>query len=217
MRAFSLFIIVGLTAAALVIFSALIWWTDVSKEVVHVSFSQDRSCKLEFHQWDSGRSVLSYYEHEVRVGTVTLNNDLFNDPIAMFPGPNDASVICLSWPDTFDAAFTVDFSKRSNEGMPIPERLRLDGQEAVDFSNFNVRACTPNEVASVRSFIERTDLKTYASYTRYGEAAANEESRKHMLRFLTLATSPNDWRDPVLMNAAPLLLPEDESIADGAP
>jgi hypothetical protein len=212
MRTSKVIIEVSLVAAALLAVLLFAWWADVSRQVAHVTFSKDRYCKLQFHQWYSGRSILSYYENGACVGHVQLNNDLFNDPLAMFPGPDGRSVVCLSWPDTFDAAFTVDFSKRSSAGCTIPERLRLEGQEAVDFSNFEVRACTTKEVEFVRRFIRNADLKTLGDCIRN---KATEEARQDTLTFLAWATSPNNWTDPVLKNAAPLLLPDDQSLAEG--
>jgi len=216
MRASKIIIKLSLIGVALLAFLLLSWSVHVSGQVARVTFSKDRYCKLEFHQWYSGMSILSYYENGVCVGIVKLNNDLFNDPLAMFPGPDGKSVVCLSWPDTFDAAFTVDFTKRRWDGVTIPERLRLEGQEAVDFSNFKVRACTTKEVEFVRQFIQGSDLKTFASCTRYGERAQTEDARADMLRFLTWATSTPVWSDPDLEHAAPLILPEDQSIAEGS-
>jgi hypothetical protein len=199
-------------ASMLIVLMLLVgWWAKVSMQVAHVTLSNDRYCTLQFHQWYTGKSILSYFENGTCVGVVQLNNDLFNDPLAMFPGPDGLSVVCLSWPDTFDAAFTVDFSKRSHDGVPIPKRLRLDGQEAVDFSNFKVRACTPKEVEFVRHYIETADLKTFANCTRWGNSAATEEQRANTLRFLTWAISPNNWQDPILKNAKPLILPEEDA------
>jgi hypothetical protein len=190
------------------------WWAEVSMEVAHVTFSRDRYCKLQFHQWSTGKSILSYFDRGSCVGVVELNNDLFDDPLAMFPGPGGMSIVCLSWPDTFDGAFTVDLSEYSHDGVHIPPRLRLEGQRAVDFSNFKVRACTAKEVEFVRHYIETVDLKTFASCTRWGSSGATEKQRAATLRFLTWATSPNDWRDPILKDAKPLILPEDIDVAD---
>ena len=145
---------------------------------------------------------------------VQLNNDLFNDPLAMFPGPDGFERRCLSWPDTFDGAFTVDFPNTVLTACLSHKCLRLDGQEAVNFSNFKVRACTPKEVDFVRHYIETVDLKTFANCTKWGNSAATEEQRADTLRFLTWATSPNNSRDPILKNAKPLILPEEVEDAD---
>ena len=197
------FIMKAAWAAGLLVVIFIIWsWVCVSTQVARVTFSQDRYCRLQFHEWNSGRAVLSYYEKGALVGRVQLNNDLFNDPLAMFPGPDGHSVVCLSWPDTFDTAFTVDFSKYNREGVKIPERLRLGGQEVVDFSNFEVRACTTAEVNFVRHFIEGTDLKTLGLCTRWG-SPATEDTRKYTLHFLGWATAR------VNGEGAPLILPED--------
>jgi hypothetical protein len=207
-------LIAAAASAIIVVVLLVAWWAKVSTEVAHVTFSNNRYCKLQFHQWNTGRSVLSYYENGICIGVVQLNNDLFNDPLAMFPGPDGQSVVCLSWPDTYNAAFTVDFSKRSPGGMPIPKRLQLYSQEAVDFSNFKVRACTPEEVDFVRDYIKRVDLKTFASCTRWGASGATEDQREDALRFLTWATSPNNWQDPILKDAVPLILPEEVDVAE---
>jgi hypothetical protein len=191
----------------------LFYWCWLSSEVARVTWSTDRYCKLEFHQWYSGQSILSYYEKGTRIGFVKLNNDFLNDPLAMFPGPDGKSVVCLSWPDTFDAAFTVSFSTYSKKGVVIPDRLKLDGQEAVDFSNFPVRACTTREVEFVRHFIQNADDKTLISCLRWQVPESTAEKRADTLRFLAWATSPNDWRDSVLKDGSPLILPDDQPLA----
>ena len=37
------------------------WWAEESMQVAHVTFSKDRYCKLQFHQWYTGKSILSYF------------------------------------------------------------------------------------------------------------------------------------------------------------
>jgi hypothetical protein len=141
----------------------------------------------------------------VCIGRTILSNGFLYDPLAIFPCPDHRSVVCVSWPDTYEAAFTIDFSQRPAGGAEIPDRLH---GIVVDSSDFEVRACTTTEVSFVKKFIRTSDLKTFASCTRWGNSGANEDSRLVMLRFLMMATSPPDWRDPLLnfKEASPLLM-----------
>jgi hypothetical protein len=189
---------------ALFLAAFLIGWIYISIPVAHVSLSKNSHCKLEFHQLLTGKCILSYYVAGTCMGTTTLHSDLLNNPLACFPGPDEKSVICLSDLDTFQAAFTVDFTKRNNKGTAIPPRLQEPGQEAVDHSDFEVRACTYEEVDFVKQYIKTVDLSTLSNCIRWG---ARPETRQGVLKFLIYATTPNNWQDPVLKDAHPLMLP----------
>jgi hypothetical protein len=176
----------------------LAWWVYISVPVAHLSFSKDRYCTLEFHQWSTGRCVLSYDENGVCVGTVRLHSDLLNNPIAFFPGPDGESVVCLSDLDTMGVAFIVDFSKRDRNGVVIPERLRDPGEESVDRSDFEVRACTRKEVDFVAQYIKTTDPKTLSNLVRWGTTAP--QTRENMLNFLKFATDIKPKLPPGIYN-----------------
>ena len=199
----------------LVVLAIIAFWSYLSISVGRLALSKERRCELVFHEWLTGRCVLSYYENGICLGKVRLNNDIFITPQAFFPGPDGKSVVCLSWPDTFYAAFTVDFTKRNDKGVIIPPRLQLPGQEAVDFSNFEVRACTRKEVDFVYNYIKTVDLNTLSHLVRWSEWGTTEETREGMLRCLIWATTPRDYRDPVLKYAAPLILPEENETSKG--
>lgn len=169
-------------------------WIYVSIPVSHFSFSKDRYCKMEFHQWLTGRCVLSYYENSVCVGTVRLHSDLLNNPVAFFPGMDGESVVCFSYLDTTWAAFTVDFTKQDNNGVVIPERLRDPGQEAVDRSDFEVRACTRKEVNFVEQYIKTVDSNTLSNLVIRGSTAP--ETRRNLLTFLVMASDMKPQMPP---------------------
>lgn len=178
------------------------WWASISRPVADISLSQGRHCKMQFHQWYTGKCVLSCYEDGVRIGKATLTTGFFTHPWAMFPGPDGKSVVCFSWLDTTYAAFTVDLAKRNPEGVTIPRKLG----GTVDFSNFDVRACSTGEVEFVANFI-RTAGPNLFNLSRWG--LRSPQSKENALLFLKLATTPNDWNDPVLKDAKPQILPRD--------
>jgi len=180
-------------------------WIYFSLPVAHLSFSKDRRCEMEFHQWYTGRCILSYYENDVPVGTVRLHSDFFDNPIAFFPGPDGRSVICFSFLDTTYAAFTVDFTKRNQKGVYVPLLLRVPDEPVVDHSDFEVRACTAKEVAFVGHYIKTVDLATLSNLVRNG---TTPETREDMLRHLAWSTHLPDRGDPVLKYAKPQILSE---------
>jgi hypothetical protein len=190
----------GLSAVLLVTF--LSFWVYISSQVAHLSLSKDRYCKMQFHQWYTGRCVLSYFDNGICLGTVILDNGFLTDPWAIFPGPDGKSVVCLSELDLTDAAFTVNFTKCSNQGVTIPMGL----QDAVDRSDFEVRACTRKEVNFVENFIKTADSSVVAGCLRGGLTPSY--TREDWVNYFRCATSPNDWRDPVLKDAKPQILPE---------
>lgn len=194
-------LIVFLLAA--IITGFLFWWASISRPVAYPALSQSRHCKMQFHQWYTGRCVVSFYENGVRVGTATLSTGLFTHPWAMFPGPAGTSVVCFSWLDTTYAAFTVDFARRNERGVSIPRKLR----DAVDYSDFDVRACTTDEVAFVANFIRTASPDALFGLSRWGRTTV--EPKENDLLFLKLATNPYDSRDPVLKDARPQILPGD--------
>jgi hypothetical protein len=173
----------------------------------HVELSEGHDCDLSVSAFYLTNGVVSYSENGVCIGRTILSNDFLYDPLAIFPCPDHHSVVCLSWPDTFDAAFTIDFSKYHPDGASIPGRLK---GVVVDSSDFEVRACTTKEVAFVKQFIQTADLKTFAACTRWGPIAETEDHRQYMLDFLDWSTSP-------MKDASPLILPEDPDYAESSP
>lgn len=182
--------------------SCALWWIYISWPVASVKLSEGRSCRMQFHQWYTGRCVLSYYENSTCLGTTKLALGLFTHPWAVFPGPEGKSAVCLSWLDNTYTAFAVDYSKGRRKKVVIPDKL----QEAVDESDFEVRACSRREVEFVADFIRTTDSQLLSSVLRGG--LEPNESREDVLRFLRWATEPNNYRDPVLKGAKPQILPE---------
>jgi hypothetical protein len=189
----------------LVVLAVLAFWGYISTPVARINFSKDRRCKLVFHELLTGNCVLSYYENNVCLGTVKLHSDFLNNPMAFFPGPSGECIVCLSYLDTTYAAFTVDLSKQSLKVGDIPPELRQPGQEAVDSSDFEVRACTRKEVDFVVKYIKSVDIRTLSNLVRGG---LTEEEREALLKSLIWATTSSNWRDPLLKYAKPQILPE---------
>jgi len=180
-------------------------WSYMSIPVAQISLSENRHCSLVFHEFLTGKCVLSYYKNNTRVGTVVLHSDLLNNPLAIFPGPDGQTVVCLSDLDTFQAAFTIDLTNQNNNGVAIPDWLRKPDQEAVDRSDFLVRACTKNEVEFVANYIKTANMASLSNCVRWG---ASRETREAYREFLICATTPHDWRDSLLKHASPLMLPQ---------
>jgi hypothetical protein len=180
------------------------WILYLNSPVSRIALSDHRYCTIRFHQLYPGNGLLSYYDNSVRVGTVRLASGWFEHPWAVFPGPDGQSVICLSLLDTTYAAFTVDLAQPDSQGMAIPFKL----QEAVDRSDFKVRACTRKEVNYVADLIKTADSNRLANYC--GDGFMTPEIRNNLATFLLYATTANSWRDPVLRNARPQLIPEGE-------
>jgi hypothetical protein len=180
----------------------VLWWFYISSPVVNVSLSKNSYCKMQFNQWYTGRCMLYYYEDSVCIGRVKLGLGLFTHPLAVFPGSDGKTVVCFSRLDTTYAAFTVDFSKRIQQGTHIPAKL----QDAVNYSNFEVRACTRQEVNFVADYIRTVDSNLLAKHLIGGETS--EQSRANALLFLRYSTEEHNWHDPVLENAYPQILPE---------
>ena len=130
-----------------------------------------------------------YYENGLCTGTVRLSGGLLADPLAFFPGPDANTVLCLSWLDITNAAFTVDFAKRNPRGVTIPEQL----EDAVDWSAFEVRACTRREVDFTEQYLKTVDRQTLSHLVRGG--SGSEEERQNMLKFLHSATTPSGGYD----------------------
>ena len=192
----------GCLAILLAVVMAAYWGRVSSFPTARVTLSANRRCTLEFHRWYSGRCVLSCYENGVCVGTTRLCTGWLTDPIAFFPGPNENTVVCFSWGDTTDAAFTVDLTGRHPSGAAIPTRLA----DVVDWSAFEVRACTRREVDFTVHYIKTADQTDLARLSRMG--SGSEQVRADLLKFLLWATGERDYRDPVLKDAIPQLMPE---------
>ena len=179
------------------------YWVRISSfPAARLALSADRRCTLEFHRWYSGRCVLSCYEHGSCVGTTRLSSGWLTDPIAFFPGPDENTVLCFSWGDTTDAAFTVDFTERHRSGAAIPKRLA----DVVDWSAFGVRACTRREVDFTAHYLKTVDQQELAHRSRMDSGSA--QVRADLLKFLLWATGERDYQDPILKDAIPQLLPE---------
>ena len=176
------------------------WIRFSSFPPAYMELPGNRRCVLEFHHWYSGRYVLSYYESGVCTGTVRLSGGILTDPLAFFPGPDGNTVLCLSWLDVTNAAFTVDFTKRNLRGVKIPERL----EDAVDWSTFEVRACTHHEVDFTRQYLSAVDRGTLSHLVR--DCTDPEKARQNMLRFLYSATTPNLYGTD--LNARAQIAPE---------
>jgi hypothetical protein len=181
-------------------------WKLTHPQVARVTFAPSRYCLMEVYPFYTRGGVISYYENGRRVGSVKLSNDFLYDPLAIFAGPDGHSIICLSWPDTFDAAFTIDFSQPNTQGDLVENRLR---NIVVDSSDFEARACTTREVAFVRHFLETSSLKTLASCTRWGANGETEDTRQYLLFFLKVSTSVRGGPDPDLKDSSPLILPNE--------
>jgi hypothetical protein len=199
--------VIGAFAVFMAIF--LFGWVDLSSQVAHLSLSKNRSCKVEFCQWYSGRCVLSYYENGVCVGTAEMDMGAFTHPWMAFPGQDGKSVIFFSELDTTSAVFTVDFTKWNPQGVAIPDRL----QDVVNRSDFEVRACTKKEVNYVADYIAMAKLTTLSDLRgggpTWGAASARGNSphlmpeREFLLNYLKYATS-----DGRLYGADSQILPE---------
>ena len=193
---------------ALLLLSILIsvfflWWISISRPVAELSLAQGRHCKMQFHQWWTGKCVLTCDENGGRLGTATLATGLLTHPWAAFPGPDGSTVICFSRLDTTYAAFTVDVTKRNPKGATIPRKLEM----TVDFSNFDVRACSADEVAFVANLI-RASPPSLSNLSRWG--FSSPQSRENALSFLKFATTRYDANDAVLKEAKPQILPGDD-------
>jgi len=184
---------------SVVISAFLIWWVSISRPVAELSLPQKLHCRMQFHRWWTGKCVLSCEENGVRAGTTTLATGLFTHPWAAFPGPGGNTVICFSRLDNTYAVFTVDVAKRNPKGVSIPPKL----EGTVDFSNFEVRACSTDEVAFVANLI-RTAAPSLSNLSRWG--LSSPQSREDALLFLKLATTRYDENDPVLKEARPQIL-----------
>ena len=191
-------------------FKVVPWYLDRTR-TGHVELSKGCSCDLSASAFYTSDGVVSYSENGVCIGRTFLSNDFLYDPLAIFPCPDNHSVVCMSWPDTFEAAFTIDFSKRSPNVDRIPDPLQ---GVAVDSSDFEVRACTTDEVAYVKDFIRTADLKTFAACIRSVPSAEVDHNRQKVIDFLTMATAMHDWRDPLMKNASPLLVAEQPDIVE---
>ena len=181
-------------------FVVTVWVKFSSFPPAYLSLPDHRRCVLEFHHWYSGRYVLSYYDNSTCIGTVRLSGGLLTDPLGFFPGPDGNTVLCLSWLDITNAAFTVDFTKRHPRGATIPEQL----EDAVDWSAFEVRACTQREVDFTRQYLRTVDRQTLAHLVRGG--SGSEAERQNMLEFLRSATTPSGGYD---QNAKAQIVPRD--------
>jgi hypothetical protein len=157
-----------------------------------------------FYQWYAGRCVLSYYEKAACVGTVLLHSDIFDNPMAFFRGPDEHSVVCFSCLDTSHTAFTVDFTRRNGQESIHSLPLKVTSAPVVDRSNFEVRACTTQEVDFVRHYIETADLATLSGLWG-ARPLPTPEVRQNLLNFLESATTTNHAKD----DAHPQVLPED--------
>jgi hypothetical protein len=198
---------VGLVAFALAI--VYVSWCVTTPQVAKVSLSPTSYCEMRIPLFYTRGATIDYYQNHHRVGGLTMVNDFLFDQEAIYPGPDGHSVVCLSWPDTVEAAFTIDFSRRSRSSSPTDSRIR---ENLVEKTDFEVRACTTDEVASVRHFIQTADLKTFAACTRWGARAENEDTRQGELLFLSDATT--QWTHARENRA--LLMPVEPAVTDAA-
>jgi hypothetical protein len=107
---------------------------------------------------------------------------LFEHPWAIFPGPDGNIAACFSELDTTYAVFTINFTKRNPQGVVIPEKL----QEAVDHSDFEVRASTRKEISFVANYIKTADADQLSALLRGGLTSV--QSRAGLLKFLIART-----------------------------
>ena len=181
-------------------------WVAISSKVIHFSLAKDREYRWELNRWYSGRCMFSYYEGGVRRGVVRTYKGLFEWPIAVFPGPDVESVICLYELDTTVAVFVIDLTKQSATGIPPPERLR----DTVLYSNFGTRACTKAEVAYLRNYISSNSSTLWKNaFKLCGQRFAPAQAKQDLLRTVALGTIPYEERDVTWRDySKPQLLPE---------
>jgi hypothetical protein len=178
------------------------FWFYVSIPVARVELSKDTYCRMEFHQWQTGNCILSYYENGVRAGIVGIHSTLLDNPLAVFPGPDGMSAICISWTDTYYAMFTVDFTRADKNGFVVPKEFQDSWDEGlVDFSNFKVRACTWTEVDFVKNYIQTSNFNTLANSVRGGLAPPG---RPYLLKLVEWSTVGN-----MKESGHPKIIPED--------
>jgi len=157
---------------------------------------------MEFHQWYTGNCILSYYETGACGGIVHIHSTLLDNPLAVFPGPDGKSAICISYTDLYYAVFTVDFTEVDKNGIVVPKEFQDSWDEGlVDFSNFKVRACTWAEVDFVEKYIQTTDINTLANSVRWG---LKPPGRPYLLKLLEWSTVGNDKE-----YGHPKIVPED--------
>jgi hypothetical protein len=167
-------------------------WALVSSKVVRFSFGNNRECRWELNQWYNGRCVLSYYENGVRKGFVRTAKGPFTWPTAVFPGPDDQTVICIYELDTTIAVFTIELTGQSIADIPPPQSLG----NTVLFSNFRVRACSKSEVAYLKNFISTNPgpLWKYA-FALFASRIGADHLKEGLLNALAMGTVPHEERN----------------------
>ncbi len=180
----------------------LSWWLIKAARVWQVALTENSYCRVHFYCWYSGDCTLDFYRDGAHVGRTVLGRGLFTHPWAVFPGPDGQSVVCFSWLDATFAAFTVDLRQRTDAAVP---RVL---EEAVERSDFPVRACTHVEVEFVADLIADAEPSHWASHLYVDELPADLE-RDRCQSFLRLATMPNLWRNRSLDGAPPKILSVD--------
>ena len=138
------------------------------------------------------------------MGTVLLHSDIFDNPMAFFPGPDGHSVVCFSYLDASYTAFTVNFTSRDRRESINSLPLQVTSEPVANRSDFEVRACTTKEVDFVRRYIETEDLATLSGLLG-ARATEIAQVRQNLLYFLESATTTINAKN----DAHPQVLPED--------
>jgi hypothetical protein len=175
------------------------WWIYKSFPETGFFGVGNEKCRVQFHQWYSGRCVITRFKDDRSQGKTILSEGLFTHPFAVIPGPDSRSLICFSRLDTTFAVFAVEIQRRPSGEVKIADRFK----QVVDFTEFPVRTCTTHEVDFVADLIGKTELSQLSKYV-YG-GVKSETQRANLARFLRRATTMPDLREP---NARPQFLPE---------
>jgi hypothetical protein len=192
--------------ALIVIVLALSFWIMISSKVVGFSMAENTECRWQLNQWHTGRCVFSYYENGARKGVLRTYKGLFERPVAVFPGSDNQSVICIYELDTTIAVFTIELSKADSAGIAAPQSLK----DTILFSNFRVRACTKAEVAYLRNHISSTRGPLWRNaFAIFGSKVDPEQARQSLLRALDMGTIPQEERKGEwLYYSHPQIVPE---------
>ena len=135
------------------------------KATVHLDRST--SCELRtdgFYHWFTDQQMpLVCWRNGQEIGRVEFTFDHYWFRTAIFPTGDKHSLVCFSQTDLTMALFVIDLEHSSGPERSVPQDFFIPNENIVKSTSFALRRCPPDEVRSLKRYIETADNRTLRS------------------------------------------------------
>jgi len=148
-----------------VLMGATICFFIPRKATVHLDRST--SCELRtdgFYHWFTDQQMpLVCWRNGQEIGRVEFTFDHYWFRTAIFPTGDKHSLVCFSQTDLTMALFVIDLEHSSGPERSVPQDFFIPNENIVKSTSFALRRCPPDEVRSLKRYIETADNRTLRS------------------------------------------------------